>query len=71
MEVEVGLVLLVLVQVDGAGGDDGREAERDRDDDVEPPSERPPEVWLGWCSECVGRRGIPVFYQRGRTGARR
>jgi hypothetical protein len=41
MKVDVGLVLLVLVQVDGAGRDDGRQAERDRDDDLEPAAPGP------------------------------
>ena len=35
VEVEGRLVLLVLVQIDGARGDDRREAQRDRDDDLE------------------------------------
>jgi hypothetical protein len=35
VEVEVRLVLLVLVEVDGACGDDGGETERDGDDDLE------------------------------------
>jgi hypothetical protein len=35
VEVEVRLVLLVLVEVDGACGDDGGEAQRDGDDDLE------------------------------------
>jgi hypothetical protein len=41
VEVEVRLVLLVLIQVDGARGDDGGETERDRDDDLEPASPGP------------------------------
>jgi hypothetical protein len=36
VKVERGLVLLVLVQIDRGGGDDGRKAERDRDDDLQP-----------------------------------
>src|SRR4051812_27963250 len=36
VEVQVCLVLLMLVEIDGAGGADGGEAERDRDDYVQP-----------------------------------
>ena len=36
MEVELGLVFLMLVQEDRARGDDRGEAERDGDDDLEP-----------------------------------
>jgi hypothetical protein len=36
VEVDGRLVLLVLVEKNGAGGEDGGEAEGDRDDDLEP-----------------------------------
>jgi hypothetical protein len=63
MKVDVGLVLLVLVQVDGAGRDDGRQAERDRDDDLEPPSPDPGgtaggDLARGWLSR-QGSLGDP------------
>jgi hypothetical protein len=36
VKVQVRLVLLVFVEIDGPGDDDGGEAEGDRDDDLEP-----------------------------------
>src|SRR4051794_15013398 len=73
VEVEVRLVLLVLVEIDGARGDDCGEAERDRNDDLE--AALPPGGWraaLGGRMRLLGldwRRGPerPFFRPPGRA----